>query len=340
MAHRKAVEAVNRTIQDIRQNGRPMGGITVLFCGNFRQTLPVVPRGTRADEVNACLKSSTLWPHVTRMHLTVNMRARIGGNPNAQEFSDLLLKIGEDTFPKEEEKVRLPSNLCQTVSSLEDLTSAVYGEVERIINRENSWLCERAILTTRNDHAAAINSTILNQIIGENVEYTSINKVMDQDEANTYTVEFLNALFAPGLSSHKLILKVGVPIMLLRNLSPPKLCNGTRLRVTCLQRNLIEAEVLTGCGAGEHVFVPRIPLIPNNFPFRFKRVQFPVSVCFAMTINKAQGQTLHTVGVDLTSSCFSHGQLYVALSRVSNAANAHVYAPGNVTSNIVYREAL
>lgn len=102
MAHRKAVEAVNRTLQDIRQNERQMGGITLLFCGDFRQTLPIVPRGTRADEVNACLKRSTLWSHVIRMNLSINMRAQGGNNPNATEFSNLLLQIGNDSYPREE----------------------------------------------------------------------------------------------------------------------------------------------------------------------------------------------------------------------------------------------
>lgn len=53
MANRKAVEAVDRTLQDIRRNEHLMGGVTVLFSGDFRQTLQVVTRGSRADEVNA-----------------------------------------------------------------------------------------------------------------------------------------------------------------------------------------------------------------------------------------------------------------------------------------------
>ena len=340
MAHRKAIEAVNRTLQDVRRCNQPMGGVTMLFCGDFRQTLPVVPRGTRANEINACLKSSNLWANITRMHLTVNMRAHGSGNPNANEFSRLLLKIGDGTYPEEAGKIVLQKSLCHTVSSLEALIFAVYGDPAVIPNSENSWMCERAILTPRNDIAGVINENILRRVVGESMEYTSINRVVDEEDATHYPVEFLNSLNASGLPSHKIILKIGVPIILLRNLSPPKLCNGTRLKVVSLQRNVIEAEILTGCAMGERVFIPRIPLIPNNFPFQFKRVQFPISVCFAMTINKAQGQTLHTAGVDLSTPCFSHGQLYVALSRVSNADNLFVYVPENGTVNIVYKETL
>lgn len=180
----------------------------------------------------------------------------------------------------------------------------------------------------------------MTEVIGDEVVYTSYNTVLNRDDATNYPVEFLSSLTASGLPAHKITLKVGVPIMLLRNLTPPKLCNGTRLKVTALQRNIIEAEILTGCGSGETVFIPRIPLIPNNFPFEFKRTQFPVAVCFAMTINKSQGQTLKAAGVDLRSNCFAHGQLYVACSRVSNADNLFLLAQDGKTVNVVYNDIL
>ncbi|XP_035445477.2 uncharacterized protein LOC118272869 [Spodoptera frugiperda] len=341
MAHRKGVEAVDRTLRDIRQNDRPMGGITVLFCGDFRQTLPVIPRGTRADEVRACLKSSYLWRDIQSVHLTINMRVRTGDNPDDRQFSDTLLKIGEDTYPRlHQGKLILTPELCCIVQSQEHLISSVYGDVTNILNRDNSWLCERSILTPRNDQASEINNKILANIQGESKVYCSINRMVDEQEATNYPIEFLNSLNMPGLPSHEICLKIGIPIILLRNLRPPKLCNGTRLKVTQLQQNIIEAQILTGCGAGETVFIPRIPIIPNNFPFQFKRTQFPVSVCYAMTINKAQGQTLRVAGVDLSVSCFSHGQLYVGLSRVSSSRNLYVHVPDGSTFNIVYPEAL
>ncbi|XP_036347381.1 uncharacterized protein LOC118756745, partial [Rhagoletis pomonella] len=168
MAHKKAVEAVNRTLQDIRRNNHIMGRITVLFCGDFRQTLPVITRGTRADEVNACLKCSVLWPRVQKLSLTRNMRAHLGGNPRAQEFSDALLKIGEGSFPESNGLVTLPENLCKIVPSVEELIYSVYGDVSQITHKDNnSWLCERAILTPKNDQAAAINHSILEKVAGD-----------------------------------------------------------------------------------------------------------------------------------------------------------------------------
>ncbi len=70
-----------------------------------------------------------------------------------------------------------------------------------------------------------------------------------------------------------------------------------KIRVTNLKPHLIEATILTGISKGKSVLIPRIPLIPNDCPFQFKRLQFPVRVCHAITINKAQGQTLKIAGV-------------------------------------------
>jgi len=81
-------------------------------------------------------------------------------------------------------------------------------------------------------------------------------------------------------------------------------------------------------------------MITNEYPFEVKQVQFPIKLCFAMSINKAQGQTLKVAGLDITNPCFIHGQFYVVCSRVSSAKNLYVYAPHQRTKNIVYKEVL
>lgn len=120
------------------------------------------------------------------------------------------------------------------------------------------------------------------------------------------------------------------------------LCNGTRLICKSFQRHVIEAEIATGNKIGKRVFIPRITLIPSDtgLPFDLKRRQFPIRLAFAMTINKAQGQTMKYVGLHLIDPVFCHGQLYVALSRVSSFDRISIFTPNNslTTKNIVYKE--
>lgn len=74
MAHKKSLQALHRTLQDLRSDRYPMGGVPVLLRGDFRQTLPVIPRSTPADGINACLRSSVLWRNVNVINLRQNMR--------------------------------------------------------------------------------------------------------------------------------------------------------------------------------------------------------------------------------------------------------------------------
>ena len=80
--------------------------------------------------------------------------------------------------------------------------------------------------------------------------------------------------------------------------------------------NVIHATMLKGKFKDAKVLIPRIRMIPTDMHFEFKRIQFPIRVAFAMTINKSQGQSLSVRGLNLDNPCFSHGQLYVACSRV------------------------
>ena len=149
----------------------------------------------------------------------------------------------------------------------------------------------RAILAPKNDSVNAINLQIQQQIPGKDMSYKSIDTVVDIEQAVQYLTELcLNSLEPAGMPPHSLVLKVGSPIMPLRYLNAPRLCNAK----------------------GGDVFIPRIFMVPDDMPFEFKRLRFPVRLAFAMSINKAQGQSLKVAGIHLGTPCLSYGQLYVA----------------------------
>ena len=135
-----------------------------------------------------------------------------------------------------------------------------------------------------------INRQLIARIPTQSRIYASLNRVVDEADEIHYPIEFLESLELNGVPPHILDLKIGAPILLLRNLDPPTLVNGTRLVIIALYEYLIEATILCGPGEGTKVFIPRIPIIPTDMPFQFKRLQFPVVPCYAMTINKSQGE--------------------------------------------------
>jgi ATP-dependent DNA helicase PIF1 len=156
--------------------------------------------------------------------------------------------------------------------------------------------------------------------------------------------EFLNTITLAGMPPHRLALKVGVPIILLRNLDAASgLCNGTRLIIWRLARRLLITQIIGGMHVGNIVNIPRITTTTNRskWPFTLQRRQFPLQLAFAMTINKVQGQTMKTVGIYLPKPFFTHSQLYVALSRATRVNDVSVFCPnGRTMTNVVYTELL
>ena len=135
--------------------------------------------------------------------------------------------------------------------------------------------------------------------------------------------------------------------MLLRNLSQSTgMCNGTWLIITDLVDCVIQAVILIGSHVGHTVYIPRIELTAKKtkWPFVLQQPQFPIRLCYAMTINKSQGQTLTHVGLYIKQPVFSHGQLYVAVSRVKSRKSLKILVENadgtcrSETQNIVYPE--
>ena len=248
---------------------------------------------------------------------------------------------------------RIPSQylLKPTSDPLKQIVESTYPCLQSQLQNED-YLRERAILTPLNETIDDINNYIIQMIEGPTRQYLNsdeIDKATDNitEQEFMYPVEFLNSLNFNGFSNHCLHLKVGFPIMLIRNINPGRgMCNGTRLTIVHLGDRIIEAKNLTGRNIGAKVLIPRIVLTKNDskYPFILRRKQFSIKVCYAMTINKSHGQSFNYVGLYLPRPVFCHSQLYVALSRVKSPKRLKIliveqdekYA--EYIKNVVYNE--
>lgn len=246
--------------------------------------------------------------------------------------------------------MHLPSTIGKC-RDLNELLSSIYPKLDVASTSTPTFLTERTILSARNEDVNAINGAALDIFPGDVYTYLAADKMSEEDGidssiTNRYPNEYLNSLDPAGLPPFKLDLKVGCPIILLRNIAPKDgLCNGTRMMVVRCASRIIEVKILTGEKSGKLAFIPRISLSPStsNFPFQMTRRQFPVRLAYAMTINKSQGQSVKFVGVDLRTPVFSHGHLYVSLSRCTSFDRITVLLPEqetDSTTNIVYPEVL
>ncbi|KAG7951593.1 hypothetical protein I3843_12G015700 [Carya illinoinensis] len=325
MTRKQHIEVLDKMLRDINNSDVTFGAKVVVFCGDFRQVLPV-------------------------FRLTENMRARLD-----PIFSDYVLEVGNGMPPNTvDETIKIPNRMLipyyDDNTSLDHLIEDVFHNIHEY-SMNISTMMNRAILTPKNSYVDEINTLLIHRLPGEIQRYYSFDETIDASEQSVME-DFLNTLTPNGLPPHELLLKKNCPIMLLRNINPSEgLCNGTRLICRAFDQNVIDAEIAVGHHIGKRVFIPRIPFLPNvdeNSGFPFKRTQFPIRLSFAMTINKSQGQTLDCVGIYLPQPVFSHGQLYVALSRAKTSSAVRILIrpvsaeqrEENCTKNIVFTELL
>ena len=116
MSHKRAIAALDCTMQDIRGNRMVMGRVVVSLAGDFRQTLPVIEQGAAADEIYACLKSSPMWAKVERLQLRTNMRVQLFNDCESKNFAQCLLEISEGRMPMDAKGlIQFKSSFCNVM---------------------------------------------------------------------------------------------------------------------------------------------------------------------------------------------------------------------------------
>ncbi|XP_066340566.1 ATP-dependent DNA helicase PIF1-like [Miscanthus floridulus] len=165
----------------------PFGGKTVVLGEDFRQVLPVVRKGSRAQIVDASQRRSYLWESMRHLKLVRNMRAQ-----SDSWFADYLLRIVGGT-------------------------KEVNGDDLNVNMADKDYITTRAILSTRNDWVDMINIKMIDMFQGGEMVYHNFDSAVD-DPHNYYPLEFLNSLTPNGLPPHVLKLKLGYHVILLRNI--------------------------------------------------------------------------------------------------------------------------
>ena len=235
MMSRYAWEAVNKLLKDIMRIEDPrladthFGGKLIVFGGDFKQCLPVVVRGSRAEIVQSSLASSTtIWDAIHVFKLTKNMRVHKmlaeGASPQvvqrAKQFAALLLKVGKGnvtTFKvgTEDSHIALDNrlNLLEQKQSQDQrfaqLFQAVFGDLAANMD-DSDYLTMRAVLAAKNVDVDAFNKYALSKITGQLYVALSTDTLSNEEDGDRFPPEYIHSLNPPSLPPHELRLKVSM----------------------------------------------------------------------------------------------------------------------------------
>jgi ATP-dependent DNA helicase PIF1 len=314
MTNQATFNCANETCQRVMKNYTPFGGKSVVILGDFRQTCPVVRGGSRAETVQASIKSSPLWPlfHIYCLSIPIRNAADI-------PFAQFLDSVGDG----ESSKISL-ANL-RVIHSPDNLINFVYPD--NISNQPQHCL-SRAILAPTNKQVNDYNAAILSRIAGNQKTYFATDTLKESDDIGLSTpcavLDYIATKDLPGLPPHYLQIKKNGIYRLLRNLSIDRgLVKNARVVVTDFANRVIKVQLLhkyttAPFSSDNDILIPRITFsmeLPIS-GYTLRRKQFPLALSYATTFNSCLGLTLDRVGIDVTHPVFSHGQLYTALSRV------------------------
>lgn len=238
MGLREMYELIDRLLKDIMRGVDaaleevPFGGKTVVLAGDFRQLAPVVRHAGRPAVRSKTLRQSTLWEHFRVLKMVQNMRvARLMlHNRTAarllEQFAKFLLDIGDGIL----DPVEFPEDVRVEFEDDMKLIDNVFPN----LLHDAKVVSNACILTTLNKYVDTLNEKVLDMLPQESTVYTSADSFGPEaaELEQQYPVEILNTLTPAGLPPHKLVLKEGVPVVFMRNITRQHgVMNGTRAMV-------------------------------------------------------------------------------------------------------------
>jgi len=215
MQQRYVMEAVDRTLHEVRQCDQIFGGIPFLSGGDFQQTLLVIPRASRAQILDKCISNSKLWKQITKLLLKKNMRvylrsATSAERKEAERFTEILDHIGHGTVPVHKQRgadvIQLDKEFITNSDNIVDFIEEIYPLIQNRF-REKNYLQRRAILSPKNVVVDILNDLIREKLPGLTHPYLSADSLGDEDDPLRFAPELLNSLTPSGLPPHKLCLK-------------------------------------------------------------------------------------------------------------------------------------
>lgn len=308
---RQIIEEVNGFLQIMMNSPKLFGGKLVVMSADFLECSPIVVGATKNEPVEShSILFSALYSQMQRFQLHENFRFT-----SPADFQ-WCLEIGNGL----RSEISVP-NECR-VYDMETLINSIYGPGYASMSSDD--IMERSIFTVIADDVDALNTKCLNQLYPTKFICQSINyfrKIDQEQRSRFYNMERVMENLPKYFPADVLQLTVNCPIILTQSFAG--LASGTRLIVKSVVENKIVAEIGVGKRKGKTIKIYRV-LSRKTFHHgnvEFIRRQFPVALAFSITINKAQGLEFKRAGVYFPCRVFSHGQLYVAVSRVPDIKN-------------------
>jgi ATP-dependent DNA helicase PIF1 len=296
------LDKLNEVAQIVRHDKRPMGGLQIVFVGDFYQLPPVVKADEEGKREIPFVFESPVWKQIVHRVITLKQIVR-QADPKFQKVLNeaRIGKVSEQSLDilKSRQGLDWQKELIRPT-----LLFTRRAEVDDV-NQHNL----KALKGERKMFTADTVFAPLESLRGLSKDTPEIKRALEKlDKDAPYVVE--------------LILAVGAQVMLLTNMDPQQgLVNGSRGVVVGFDGMGIP---LVQFRHGQPIPIPAATWESEEIEGLFRK-QTPLRLAYAITIHKAQGATLDSALIDIGSNTFEFGQAYVALSRVKSLDSLYIW---------------